>query len=171
MTEISRTKQFGAVSSDDQRDMGGLEFVQGLVTGLLPLNTMARTLGYDIVEASEGRVIVTATPNAEQLNPQGTVHGGLSATLLDTCMGLALHTTLEKGLGSTTLEFKISFLRPLLPDAGQIRAEGLVLNRGRTIGSAEGKLTDCNDRLIAHATTTCLIFSRLAHDSSAPAAG
>lgn len=160
MAENSRLKQYGIVSIDDRWDRGGLEFVQGFVTGSLPLNTMARTLGYDIVEASDGRVIVTATPNAEHLNPEGIVHGGLSATLLDTCMGLAVHSTLEKGLGSTTLEFKISFPRPITKDTGLIRAEGLVLTRGRRIGTAEGKLTDSRNRLLAHGTTTCLIFDR-----------
>jgi uncharacterized protein (TIGR00369 family) len=74
---------------------------------------MARTLSYDIVEVSDGRVVVTATPNAELLNPEGTVHGGLAATLLDTCMGLAVQSTIAKGFGSTTLEFKISFVRPI----------------------------------------------------------
>jgi acyl-coenzyme A thioesterase PaaI-like protein len=79
-------KRYGTASAQD-RAKAGLDFVRGLVDGTLPLNTMARTLGYDVVEASEGRVVVTATPTEEQLNPEGTVHGGLAATLLDTCMG------------------------------------------------------------------------------------
>jgi uncharacterized protein (TIGR00369 family) len=138
--------------------MSGLEFVQGLVTGTLPLNSMAATLNYDIVEASPGRVAIVAQPTTAHLNPAGTVHGGLSATLLDSCMGLAVHSTLEKGLGQTTLEFKISLVRSLTPETGTIRAEGTVVFRGKRVGTAEGRLTDSAGRIIAHGTTTCLIF-------------
>jgi uncharacterized protein (TIGR00369 family) len=160
MDENTSTRRYGVVSPDAQAAMGGLEFVQGLVSGRLPLNSMARTLGYDVVEASSGRVVVTAFPTGDHLNPAGTVHGGLAATLLDTCMGLAIWSTIEKGFGSTTLEFKISFVRPILADAGQIRAEGIVIAAGRRIGTAEGRLTDKTGRLLAHGTTTCLIFER-----------
>jgi uncharacterized protein (TIGR00369 family) len=138
--------------------MTGLEFVQGLADGTLPLNTIARTLGYDVVEAEAGRVVVTAEPTADHLNPAGSVHGGLAATMLDSCMGLAIQSTLEKGTGSTTLEFKISFVRPITPETGLIRAEGTVLNRGRRVGIAEGRVTDSKGRLLVHGTTTCLIF-------------
>ena len=148
------------VSAAEQTSLSGLEFVQGLANGSLPLNSMARTLGYDVVEASPGRVVVTACPNGEHLNPAGTVHGGFTATLLDSCMGLAVWSTIDKGFGSTTLEFKISFVRPIPPDAGQIRAEGIVITPGRRIGTAEGRLTDRTGRLLAHGTTTCLIFAR-----------
>ena len=119
---------------------------------------MAETLGYDVNEAASGRVVVTAMPNASHLNPAGTVHGGLAATMLDTCMGLAIHSTLDKGFGSTTLEFKISLLRPITPETGLIKAEGVVLNCGRRVGTAEGRITDQEGRLLAHGTTTCLIF-------------
>ena len=152
-------KRYGTASAAD-RARAGLDFVQGLVDGSLPLNTMARTLGYDVVEASEGRVAVTAVPTAEQLNPEGTVHGGFSATLLDACMGLAVRTLTGAGTGSTTLELKITFVRPITPETGPVRGEGLVLNVGRRVGSAEGRLTDRNGKLLAHATTTCLIFER-----------
>jgi uncharacterized protein (TIGR00369 family) len=97
-------------------------------------------------------------PTGAHLNPAGTVHGGLTATLLDSCMGLAVQTTLEKSLSSTTLEFKISLVRPITPETGPIRAEGVVLNRGRRIGTAEGRVTDSQGRLLAHGTTTCLVF-------------
>jgi uncharacterized protein (TIGR00369 family) len=151
-------KTYGTAAADRQKQMSGLEFVQGLVAGTLPLNTMAETLGYDVTEVVNGRVVVTAEPNARHLNPSGTVHGGLAATLLDSCMGLAVRSTLEKGIGSTTLEFKISLLRPITPDTGLIKAEGLVLSCGRRVGTAEGRITDQQGRLLAHGTTTCLIF-------------
>jgi uncharacterized protein (TIGR00369 family) len=160
MTENTSTKRYGVVNPDEQAAMAGLEFVQGLASGALPLNSMARTLGYDIVEASAGRVAITASPGDDLLNPAGTVHGGFTATLLDSCMGLAVWSTLEKGFGSTTLEFKISFVRPIMPDGGQVKAEGIVLTVGRRIGTAQGRLTDKTGRLLAHGTTTCLIFER-----------
>jgi uncharacterized protein (TIGR00369 family) len=160
MNDEASSKRHGVVSVDEQTAMSGLEFVQGLASGALPLNTMARTLGYDVVEASPGKVAITALPTAEHLNPEGTVHGGLAATMLDSCMGLAVRTAIDKGLGSTTLEFKISFTRPITPDTGPIRAEGTLLTLGRRIGTAEGRLTDASGRVLAHATTTCLIFER-----------
>jgi hypothetical protein len=80
-------KTYGTVSADEQKQMSGLEFVRGLADGTLPLNTIARTLGYDVVEAESGRVVVTAEPTVDHLNPTGTVHGGLAATMLDSCMG------------------------------------------------------------------------------------
>jgi uncharacterized protein (TIGR00369 family) len=156
MSEAKRT--YGTVSAEARKEMTGLEFVQGLANRTLPLNTIARTLGYDVTEAEPGRVVVAITPTGDHLNPAGTVHGGLTATLLDSCMGLAVQSTLENSEAQTTLEFKISLVRPVTPETGPIRAEGVVLNRGRRIGTAEGRVTDGNGRLLAHGTTTCLIF-------------
>ena len=146
---VAAAKTFGTVSAEKRNQMSGIEFVQGLADGTLPLNTIARTLGYDVSEAVSGRVVVTAEPGGNLLNPAGTVHGGFAATLLDSCMGLAVQTTLE---------FKISLVRPITPDTGPIKAEGLVMSRGRRIGTAEGRITDGAGRLLAHGTTTCLIF-------------
>jgi uncharacterized protein (TIGR00369 family) len=151
-------KTYGTVSAERQGQMSGLEFVQGLASGALPLNTIARTLGYDVTEAERGRVVIALVPTDAHLNPAGTVHGGLTATLLDSCMGLAVQSTLEQGTAQTTLEFKISLLRPIMPETGPILAEGKVLNCGRRIGTAEGWVTDTRGRLLAHGTTTCLIF-------------
>lgn len=153
------SKTYGTVSADEQKAMSGLEFVQGLADGTLPLNTMAQTLGYEVTEAVSGHVVIIAEPNGTQLNPAGTVHGGFTATLLDSCMGLAIQSTLEKGVGQTTLEFKISLVRSITPQTGAIRAEGTVLSRGRRVGTAEGRVTDGAGRLLAHGTTTCLIFA------------
>ena len=152
------SKTYGTVSPDRQREMSGLEFVRGLVAGSLPLNMIAQTLGYDVTDVENGRVVVTMQPSAAHLNPCGTVHGGITATLLDSRMGLAVQSTLEKGFTQTTVEFKIALVRPITPETGSIKAEGKVLNRGRRIGTAEGRLTDGNGRLLAHGTATCLIF-------------
>jgi uncharacterized protein (TIGR00369 family) len=160
MPSRSASKTYGIVSAERQKEMSGLEFVQGLADGTLPLNMIARTLDYDVAEAASGRVVVTAEPSDIHLNPAGTVHGGFAATLLDSCMGLAIQSTLEKGIGQTTLEFKISLVRPITTETGMIKAEGLVLSRGRRVGTAEGRITDGKGRLLAHGTTTCLIFER-----------
>ena len=118
-------KRYGTVGADKQKEMSGLEFVQGLANGALPLNMIARTLGYDVTEAVSGRVVVTVEPDDAHLNPYGTVHGGLVATLLDSCMGLAVQSTLEKGFGQTTVEFKVSLIRPITPETGLIKADAL----------------------------------------------
>jgi uncharacterized protein (TIGR00369 family) len=153
-------RTYGTVSPEQQKEMTGPEFVQGLADRTLPLNTIAETLGFDIAEARSGRVVVTAEPRDIHLNPAGTVHGGLAATMLDSCMGLAIQSTLEKGIGSTTLEFKISFVRPITPETGPIRAVGTVISCGRRVGTADGRITDGAGRLLVHGTTTCLIFER-----------
>ena len=159
MPSLVGGKRYGTVCADRRKEMSGLEFVQGLVDGTLPLNTIAGILGYDVVAAEKGRVVVAVEPSDSHLNPAGTVHGGLTATLLDSCMGLAVQSTLDKGFAQTTVEFKISLMRPITPDTGRITAEGRVLNCGRRVGTAEGRLTDGKGRLLAHGTTTCLIFA------------
>ena len=160
MTDRATRKHFGVVADEQQRAMSGLDFVQGLADGTLPLNTMAQTLGYDIVEVAKGRVVAAAEPHAGHLNPSGTVHGGLAATLLDSAMGLAIRTMLDKGFAQTTLEFKISLVRPVTPQTGLVKAEGRVISCGRRIGTAEGTLADKDGRVLAHSTTTCLIFEQ-----------
>src|SRR5262249_53884124 len=105
-------KTYGTVSVGQQKEMSGLEFVRGLVDGTLPLNMIAQTLGYDVTEVEKGRVVVTVEPREAHLNPYGTVHGGLTATLLDSCMGLAVQSTLDRRFAQTTVEFKISLMRP-----------------------------------------------------------
>src|SRR5258705_11128574 len=113
-------KTYGTVSTERQKQMNGLEFVHGLASGALPLNPIARTLGYDGAEAESGRVVITLVPTDAHLNPAGTVHGGLTATLLDSCMGLAIQSTLERGVSQTTVEFKISLVRSITPETGEV---------------------------------------------------
>ena len=100
--------------------------------------------------------IARLTPVEDRL---GDIRGEVAETD-DSCMGLAIQSTLEKGVGSTTLELKISLLRPITPETGLITAEGVVMSRGRRVGSAEGRITDSKGRLLAHGTSTCLIFQR-----------
>ena len=158
MTEAIVAKYFGIIDAEQQRALSGLEFVRGLVDGSLPLNTMAGTLGYDIIEVSKGRVVAASKAHDGHFNPAGTVHGGLAATLLDSCMGLAVQSVLAKGFAQITLEFKISFVRPITPETGVVKAEGKVLACGRRVATADARLTDEGGRILAHGTSTCLIF-------------
>src|SRR6478736_2790330 len=111
-------KAYGTVSPEQQKQMSGLEFVHGLASGALPLNTIAQTLGFDVGEAESGRVVIMLVPTGAHLNPAGTVHGRLTATLLDSCMGLAIQATLDGGISQTTREFKIALVRPMTPGTG-----------------------------------------------------
>ena len=100
----------------------------------------------------------TLTPQEFHYNPLGSVHGGVLSTLLDSAAGCAVHSTLPAGYGYTSLDLSIKFLRPVTVDSGRLRCAGMVLNRGRTTALAEARLTDGRERLVAHATSTCLIF-------------
>ena len=138
--------------------MTGLDYLLAMGEGRLPMAPMAELMGIEAVEASEGRVVFGAEPGPQHYNPIGLVHGGLAMTLLDSAMGCAVHTTLEPGVGYTSVETKVNFTRPISADTGRIVCEGVVLNRGRTIALAEGKVSaEATGKLLAHGTSTCLI--------------
>jgi uncharacterized protein (TIGR00369 family) len=142
--------------------MSGLEFLQAMVRGELPPPPIMALLGFtilDLADVEPGRVVFTAEPAEYHYNPIGMVHGGLACTLCDSAMGCAIHSTLPAGVGYTTLEVKVNFLRPLTQATGVIRCEGKVIQVGRTVGAAEARITDARGKLYAHATTTCLILS------------
>lgn len=138
--------------------LSGLEAVRRMGEGALPFPPLLLYFGFVPVEAEEGRVVFTATPEERHYNPLGTIHGGYVAALLDSAMGCAVHTTLPPGRIYTTIEFKVSFTRPIVAATGVIRAEGRILHRGGTVATAEARLLDARERLLAHATTSCLIF-------------
>ena len=140
----------------------GLETLRLILTGELPAPPIMQTLGYAALEFDEGRAVFTMRPGEHHYNPLGTVHGGVIATLLDTCAGCAVHTTLPAGLAYTSLDLTTKFLRPVTIDSGLLRCEGTVISRGRTTALAEARLTDEDGRLMAYATSTCLIFSQSA---------
>jgi uncharacterized protein (TIGR00369 family) len=157
MNDASDTR-FGMVPLDVVKTMTGLELLRAIIAGKLPGPPIAKVLDFTLVEVEHGRAVFEGTPHFDYYNPLGSVHGGYSATLLDSCMGCAVHTTMEKGFGYTTLEFKINFVRALTADTGKVRAEGRLLHGGRRAATSEGKLTDSSGKLLAHATTTCLVF-------------
>lgn len=152
------TSSIGVVATDVLRSLSGLEFLQGMADGRLPAPPIAALLGFRPTEIESGRAVFTATPDARLYNPIGSVHGGFAATLLDSCMACAVHSKLKAGQGYTTVELKVNFVRAISSETGVVRAEGKVIHVGRQIASAEGRLTDARGRLLAHATTTCLVF-------------
>jgi uncharacterized protein (TIGR00369 family) len=151
-------KQYGLVPPEIAATMSGLELLQGMIAGRFPGPPIMQLIGFQPVEVEHGRAVFAGTPAYKHYNPLGTVHGGYAATLLDSCMGCSVHTTLPKGTGYITLEFKVSLVRPITADTGPVRAEGKVVSSGRRVATAEGRLTDAGGRLLAHATTTCLVF-------------
>jgi uncharacterized protein (TIGR00369 family) len=138
--------------------MSGLQLLTARAAGRLPGPPIMETLDFHLAEIEEGRAVFAGTPQAKHYNPLGTVHGGYIATLLDSCMACAVHSTLPKGQTYTTLEFKVNFVRALTAQTGEVRAEGRVISGGRRVATADGKLTDRQGRLLAHATTTCLVM-------------
>jgi uncharacterized protein (TIGR00369 family) len=145
-------------SLEEIKSYSGLEFLRRIAGGSVAQPPIAATLGFRLAEADPGFVLFTMTPELRHYNPIGTVHGGVASTLLDSCMSCAVQTHLAKGQGYTTLELKVNLVRPITSATGPIRAEGRSLHVGRRSGTAEGKILDAKGNLLAHGTTTCMIF-------------
>lgn len=144
--------------SDAGRGLSGMENLQKLIRGELPPPPIAVLLNFRLTEVAEGRAVFVCDPAEYHYNPIGLVHGGLAATLLDSAMGCAVHSVLPAGVAYTTLEIKVNYLRPLLPARGRVTCEGTLIHRGNRTATADGRLTDADGRLYAHATTTCLLM-------------
>ena len=138
--------------------MSGLEGLRYMLAGHHPPPSIATTLGFTLIEVDDGRGVFVGDPSDRILNPLGIVHGGWALTLIDSCTGVAAHTTLPANVSYTTVETKVNFVRAITPATGQVRAEGVVVARGRTIITAEGKLTDSRGRLLAHGTSTLIVL-------------
>jgi uncharacterized protein (TIGR00369 family) len=150
--------EYGVTSSEIMASMTGMDFVRAMFAGKLPAAPIMENIGPFDSTAEPGVVVMKSTPGFRHYNPIGSVHGGYAATLLDSVMGLAVHSMLPAGTGYTTLEFKVSFIKGMTSETGTVRTEGRVLNVGRRAATAEARITDRSNRLLAHATTTCLIF-------------
>ncbi|MCK6450002.1 MAG: PaaI family thioesterase [Alphaproteobacteria bacterium] len=160
MNDLSATdRSFGVPPSETLRRMSGLEFLSAIIAGTLPTPPICRTLDFRLVEVEKGRAAFAGNPSRDFYNPIGSVHGGYAATLLDSCMGCAVHTMMEAGRGYTTLELKVNLVRPITETTGALRAEGRIIHAGRTTATAEGRLTDAAGKLLAHGTTTCAVFA------------
>ena len=138
--------------------MTGLEAMRAIQSRELPAPPIAELVGFELAEVGEGYASFVLDPAERHYNPLGTVHGGIAATLLDSAMGCAVHTTLGEDERYTTLELKVNFVRAITEATGRIAASGNVIHRGGRIATAEARLSDEDGRLLAHGTSTCLII-------------
>ena len=138
--------------------LSGLEYLHKIVAGELPPPPIGLLLDFRIAEISEGGAVFLVTPAEFHYNPIGVVHGGVAATLLDSAMGCAVHSTLPAGASYTTLEIKVNYVRAMTAETGEVRCEAKVIHVGGRTATAEGRIVDAGGKLYAHATTTCLIF-------------
>ena len=137
----------------------GLEYLREIVAGRLPKPPIAETLNFTAVEVAEGKAVFQGDPGEFLYNPIGVVHGGFAMTLLDSALGCAVHTMLAAGERYTSLETKVNFVRPITIETGRVRCEATVVYRGGKIATAEGRLlAEASGKLLAHGTTTCLIW-------------
>ena len=163
--ETERTERTRTITWEDptigakkSRTMSGLEYLRAVKNGEIPPAPIAILMNMGVSEIEEGRIVFTAEPAEYHYNPIGTVHGGLAATLLDSALGCAIHTTLPAGVGYTTLEIKVNYLRPMTRDTGTVYCEGKVIHVGGRIATSEARITDAAGKLYAHGTTTCIIL-------------
>lgn len=166
MTSDERTRSYSwsdpSVLVKASAQLPGLEVLRKVKDGGLPPPPIAETLGFDLVEVEEGRVVFEGVPAEFHYNPIGVVHAGYAVTLLDSAMGCAFISTVDAGTGWTTLELKTSFTRALTVDTGRVRVAGTVLHRGRRVTTTEARVEDAQGRLCAHATSTILVLDRAA---------
>ena len=158
MHDTARNIEYGVTPPEVVASMAGIDFVRAIFEARLPAPPIMQTIEPFDSTAEPGVVVIHSIPAFRHYNPIGSVHGGYAATLLDSAMGLAIHSMLPAGSGYTTLEFKISFIKGMSKDSGTVRTEGRTLSVGRRAATAEARITDAEGRLLAHATTTCLVF-------------
>jgi uncharacterized protein (TIGR00369 family) len=139
--------------------MSGLEFLTALASGSLPAPPIMSTLGFEGFTVGPGWARFTFTPAEHHYNPIGSVHGGVAATLLDSALGCAVHSTLPVGVGYTTIDLQVSMVRAMTSTTvGPLRCEGRVIHAGSRVATAEGRITGPDERLYASATATCLVI-------------
>jgi uncharacterized protein (TIGR00369 family) len=148
----------GVLRPDQVAGKTGLQLFEAMLAGDLPYPPMADALDFLLVEAEHGRAVFQGRPLPRHYNPMGGVHGGWFATLLDSAVACAVHTTLAAGRAYTTAEFKINIVRPLTDRIPLVRAEGKVIHLGKRMATAEGRMTGPDGKLYAHASTTCFLF-------------
>jgi uncharacterized protein (TIGR00369 family) len=147
------------LTTTDLAALSGLDLMRLVQAGhLSDVPSIGRLLGMRFDEVEHGRVVVSLDTRPDFANPLGTVHGGIAATLLDSALGCAIHTTLPAGTGYTTLELKVNYIRAARTDGQTLTAEGSVIHTGRRTATAEGRVLDERGKLVAHATTTCMIL-------------
>jgi len=135
-----------------------MEWMRGIIEGRLPPPPISRLLGFRLVEVAPGLAVFEIAPGEQHYNPIGVVHGGIALTLLDSAMGLSVHTMLAPGAGYTTLESKVNMVRPVTSQCGVLRAVGKVVHMGGRVATSEGRFEDAAGKLYAHGTSTCMVF-------------
>jgi len=160
----TRTRTFAwhdpAATAAEGLRLSGLDYIRAIMDGTMPPPPVAELLGFEIVEAEKGRVVFAVVPAEWMYNPIGVVHGGIAATTLDSSMGCAVHTTLAAGVGYTTTDLQIRYVRAMSDSTGRVLAEGRVVHAGRRTATAEGRVfSEDSGKLIAHGSTGCAIFS------------
>ena len=154
----ARMKGIGVAHPQETLGQTGLEFLNGMLAGKYPAPPIAETLDFWLVEVEFGRAVFQGKPLLKHYNPLGSVHGGWFATLLDSALGCAVHTTMPAGKAYTTAELKINIVRPLFDKVPLVRAEGKVIHGGNRMATAEARLTGPDGKLYAHGSTTCFVF-------------
>jgi uncharacterized protein (TIGR00369 family) len=148
-----------AALANTGRTMAGIDFLRAIRDGRLPAPPIAQLMGFRLAEVEPGHAVFEVTPGEQHYNPIGVVHGGLAMTLLDSAMGVCIHTRLPPGTGYTTLEAKTNLVRAITSQTGKLRAIGKVVHLGSRVATAEGRLEDTAGKLYAHATTTCIVLN------------
>ncbi|WP_405560506.1 PaaI family thioesterase [Streptomyces canus] len=156
----TRTYQWDdpAISAEAAGRMAGIDFLREVQAGGLPRAPISHTVDFALDEVEPGRAVFSLTPGEEHYNPIGSMHGGVFATLLDSAAGCAVQTLLPQGMAYTSLDLTVKFLRRVTVDTGPVRAIGTVVNKGRQTALAQAQLVDAEDRLLAHATSSCMLF-------------
>ncbi len=140
------------------RGMDGLSYIRAMIAGEFPPPPIARLLNFWLVSAEPGEAFFECEPGEHHYNPLGMVHGGLACTLLDSVVGCAGHTTLPAGVGYTSIDLNVSYLRPILATTSLLRARGRVVKGGRRVIFTEGVLEDASGTPLATATSSLLVL-------------
>ncbi|HEX4210462.1 MAG TPA: PaaI family thioesterase [Candidatus Binataceae bacterium] len=157
MTNLNSQETVGLVPPNDAAAISGLDFLRRLLDGSYPTPPFSKETGIWLVSIELGRVVFEAMPSARYYNPMGIVHGGWIATLLDSAMACAVHSSLAPGHSFVTLEMKTVFVKAVLEQTGKLRCEGTLLHAGGRVASSEGRIYDGKGILIAHGSETCLV--------------
>lgn len=157
-SRMSAGRGVGLATPTEVSGLTGLQVMHKMLAGELPYPHIADTLDFGLVEVAHGRAVFQGVPQLKHYNPLGSVHGGWYATLLDSALGCAVHTTMPAGLAYTTAELSLNIVRAASAKSGPLRAIGQVVHSGRQLATAEARIVGADGKLYAHGTTTCLVF-------------
>jgi uncharacterized protein (TIGR00369 family) len=159
--KVTRSYEYEGRAADvaQMMSMSGLDYLRGILSGDHPAAPIAATLGFRPVEFDFGRAVFEGVPERYVYNPLGGVHGGWAATLLDSALGCAVHSTLPAGKGYTTVDLSVSLVRGISDRNQRMRCEAKIIHAGSSVATAEGRLVDERGQLYAHGTTTCLVLT------------